>query len=145
MRAGAVLGAPGRSRTCDLSLRRRLLYPLSYWGRVCGDRAAYILSRGSGGPRRDSDGIWGHFGDPSQWGFIKRGHRPWNDRRVPRVSEVASRHRGRTPRSRRIAKRVLIGFSIFLMVLSLIFVVVYKKLEGNIDAVDFAPGPRPTP
>jgi hypothetical protein len=24
--------APGRSRTCDLSLRRRLLYPLSYWG-----------------------------------------------------------------------------------------------------------------
>ena len=26
------VGAPGRSRTCDLSLRRRLLYPLSYWG-----------------------------------------------------------------------------------------------------------------
>ena len=25
-------GAPGKSRTCDLSLRRRLLYPLSYWG-----------------------------------------------------------------------------------------------------------------
>jgi hypothetical protein len=24
--------APGRSRTYDLSLRRRLLYPLSYWG-----------------------------------------------------------------------------------------------------------------
>src|SRR3954451_3547318 len=25
-------GAPGQSRTGDLSLRRRLLYPLSYWG-----------------------------------------------------------------------------------------------------------------
>jgi hypothetical protein len=24
--------APGQSRTGDLSLRRRLLYPLSYWG-----------------------------------------------------------------------------------------------------------------
>ena len=33
---GAVAGcAPGRSRTCDLSLRRRLLYPLSYWGGTC--------------------------------------------------------------------------------------------------------------
>ncbi len=28
-----VKGAPGQSRTGDLSLRRRLLYPLSYWGR----------------------------------------------------------------------------------------------------------------
>ena len=28
----ATDGAPGRSRTYDLSLRRRLLYPLSYWG-----------------------------------------------------------------------------------------------------------------
>lgn len=26
------LGAPDRIRTCDLSLRRRTLYPLSYWG-----------------------------------------------------------------------------------------------------------------
>jgi hypothetical protein len=25
-------GTPGRNRTCDLPLRRRLLYPLSYWG-----------------------------------------------------------------------------------------------------------------
>lgn len=29
-------GAPGQSRTGDLSLRRRLLYPLSYWGGTCG-------------------------------------------------------------------------------------------------------------
>ena len=27
-----VFGAPGRIRTCDLPLRRRLLYPLSYEG-----------------------------------------------------------------------------------------------------------------
>lgn len=25
-------GTPGRNRTCDLPLRRRALYPLSYWG-----------------------------------------------------------------------------------------------------------------
>ena len=31
-RQSASVGAPGRSRTCDLSLRRRLLYPLRYWG-----------------------------------------------------------------------------------------------------------------
>ena len=27
-----VLGAPGRTRTCALQIRRLLLYPLSYWG-----------------------------------------------------------------------------------------------------------------
>lgn len=27
-------GTPGRNRTCDLSLRRRVLYPLSYWGMI---------------------------------------------------------------------------------------------------------------
>ena len=27
----AVRGAPGRIRTCDLPLRRRMLCPLSYW------------------------------------------------------------------------------------------------------------------
>src|SRR3954470_12738333 len=29
--AAAVRNAPGRNRTCDLALRRRALYPLSYW------------------------------------------------------------------------------------------------------------------
>src|SRR3954465_5744771 len=29
----AVRNAPGRNRTCDLALRRRALYPLSYWRR----------------------------------------------------------------------------------------------------------------
>lgn len=29
----AALHAPGRNRTCDLALRRRALYPLSYWRR----------------------------------------------------------------------------------------------------------------
>ncbi len=38
--------APGQSRTGDLSLRRRLLYPLSYWGedRGRGHGSAYILA-----------------------------------------------------------------------------------------------------
>ena len=34
-----IRGTPGRIRTCDLPLRRRVLYPLSYWGvnaRQCG-------------------------------------------------------------------------------------------------------------
>ena len=37
-------GAPGRSRTCDLSLRRRLLYPLSYWG-GCGETGGHPATR----------------------------------------------------------------------------------------------------
>ncbi len=37
--SSALVGAPGQSRTGDLSLRRRLLYPLSYWGH----RSAPIL------------------------------------------------------------------------------------------------------
>jgi hypothetical protein len=39
-RFGFSSDAPGRIRTCDLSLRRRTLYPLSY-GR--GERAVYPL------------------------------------------------------------------------------------------------------
>src|SRR5690606_16205837 len=33
-RRGAECGTPGRDRTCDPSLRRRMLYPLSYWGQM---------------------------------------------------------------------------------------------------------------
>src|SRR6476619_6526564 len=38
------LSAPGRSRTCDLSLRRRLLYPLSYWGGTTGIVGAQFVT-----------------------------------------------------------------------------------------------------
>ena len=31
---GMAAGTPGRNRTCDKPLRRRALYPLSYWGAV---------------------------------------------------------------------------------------------------------------
>jgi hypothetical protein len=41
------LGAPGRIRTCDLPLRRRALYPLSYEGRQ--DRVAGLGRDGGGG------------------------------------------------------------------------------------------------
>ena len=34
--------APGRSRTCDLPLRRRLLYPLSYRGGSAGEVAGKV-------------------------------------------------------------------------------------------------------
>lgn len=40
----AALGALGRNRTADLSLRRRLLYPLSYEGMVRQDSTSYGCS-----------------------------------------------------------------------------------------------------
>src|SRR5665647_3422951 len=62
-------GAPGRTRTCDLEIRRLLLYPLSYGGmsptvgagdaRSVGEQATYRVAvalfprgRASGSPRR---------------------------------------------------------------------------------------------
>ena len=38
-------GTPGRDRTCDLPLRRRVLYPLSYWGDPARRRARASISR----------------------------------------------------------------------------------------------------
>ena len=38
----AVRNAPGRNRTCDLALRRRALYPLSYGRRGTGSLAAAV-------------------------------------------------------------------------------------------------------
>ncbi|WP_183407780.1 LCP family protein [Nocardioides marmoriginsengisoli] len=49
----------------------------------------------------------------------------------------------RSPRSRIILKRVGIGFAVFLMALTLFAVYEYKKLQGNIDTVEFDPDPRP--
>jgi hypothetical protein len=46
--ARAMSGAPGRIRTCDLPLRRRLLYPLSYEGPAV---RPYLLSPRSRPPR----------------------------------------------------------------------------------------------
>ena len=61
------------------------------------------------------------------------------------VSEVAPRHRERTPTSRRVWKRIGIGFGVFLMVVSTVLVVAYKHLEGNIDGIKIGNiGPRPT-
>jgi LCP family protein required for cell wall assembly len=54
------------------------------------------------------------------------------------VSEVEARHRGRSPRARRILKRVGIGFAVFLMVISLAVVVIYKHLQGNINTLDIS-------
>ena len=51
------------------------------------------------------------------------------------MSEEEPRHKGRLPRRRRITKLVLIGLAIVLAVGSGIFVYVYKKLEGNINAI----------
>ncbi len=60
------------------------------------------------------------------------------------MSEVLPRHRVRTPRSRRILKRVGIGFVVFLMVVSGVGLYAYKHLEGNIDIIDQAGlGTRP--
>jgi LCP family protein required for cell wall assembly len=61
------------------------------------------------------------------------------------LSDAEPRHRGRTPRSRRLLKRIGIGVAVLLMLLSTAVVVIYKHLEGNIDTTDFLAGPRPTP
>ena len=46
----SISGTPGRNRTCDLSLRRRVLYPLSYWGLVFKEfRVSRLLIDGSHG------------------------------------------------------------------------------------------------
>ena len=60
------------------------------------------------------------------------------------MSDGAPRHRGRTPRSRRLLKRIGIGLAILLMVVSTVAVVAYKRLEGNIGTEQFLSGPRPT-
>jgi hypothetical protein len=44
---GEIAGDPGRARTCDLPLRRRLLYPLSY-GAAIGRWPVAILSASTG-------------------------------------------------------------------------------------------------
>jgi hypothetical protein len=60
------------------------------------------------------------------------------------VSEDAPRHRGRTPRSRRVLKRVGIGVVVFLMVVSGVGLWAYKHLEGNIDTIKLGDiGDRP--
>lgn len=51
------------------------------------------------------------------------------------VSEVEARHRGKTPRSRILVRRISIGFGILLMVVSLAAVLAYKHLEGNIGGI----------
>ena len=51
------------------------------------------------------------------------------------MSEEEPRHKGRLPRRRRVTNRVLIGLCIVLVVASTAFVIAYKKLEGNINAV----------
>ena len=54
------------------------------------------------------------------------------------MSEEEPRHKGRLPRRRRITKRVLIGLCVVLVVASTAFVIAYKKLEGNINAISIA-------
>jgi LCP family protein required for cell wall assembly len=61
------------------------------------------------------------------------------------LSDAEPRHRGRTPRSRRLLKRIGIGLLVFVMVLTGGAVIAYKHFEGNIATEDFLPGDRPTP
>jgi LCP family protein required for cell wall assembly len=61
------------------------------------------------------------------------------------LSDAEPRHRERTPRSRRLLKRIGIGVGVLLMIVSGAAVVAYKHLEGNIHTTEFLAGPRPTP
>lgn len=54
-------------------------------------------------------------------------------------------HRARPPRVRRVAKRVLIGVSVFAVVITLCLYLVIKHLEGNINAVDLSQQTGPAP
>jgi len=54
-------------------------------------------------------------------------------------------HRGRPPRSRRIAKRVLIGVSVFAVAITTSLYLVIKHLEGNIKSVDLSGQTGPAP
>ena len=98
-----LFGAPGQSRTGDLSLRRRLLYPLSYWGATCRRlyRARRIGAYLAMGP---ATGV----ATPrvlSRWGeeqASRSGLRHWTRRRPsqsPRASVPVSRRTPRPPRS----------------------------------------------
>ena len=51
------------------------------------------------------------------------------------LSEEEPRHKGQLPRRRRITNRVLIGLCVVLVIASTTFVIAYKKLEGNINAI----------
>jgi len=55
-------------------------------------------------------------------------------------------HRGRPPRVRRVAKRVLIGVAVFAVAITTTLYLVIKHLEGNIKSVDLSgqTGPAPT-
>ena len=51
------------------------------------------------------------------------------------MSEEEPRHKGHLPRRRKITNRVLIGLCVVLVIASTAFVIAYKKLEGNINAI----------
>src|SRR6187200_841045 len=71
------------------------------------------------------------LGDPRSHGH-NGGHQ---GRSRVALSEEEPRHKGSLPRRRRITNRILIALAIVLVVVSTAFVVAYKKLEGNINAV----------
>ena len=82
-------GAPGRTRTCDLEIRRLLLYPLSYGGRhragcrrQCRCAVSHRAARAPG-PRAGAGGR----------GTAAGGTRPRRGRRRP----TADRHTSRAP------------------------------------------------
>ena len=101
-------GAPGQSRTGDLSLRRRLLYPLSYWGgAVAPARSTAASGSGDGSgrpapvsPGRVAPGGWVHdFGSLYQsaswtatWGSVTEGR--GSRRRAPTPDVPEGRSRG---------------------------------------------------
>jgi LCP family protein required for cell wall assembly len=51
------------------------------------------------------------------------------------LSEEEPRHKDRVPRRRRVTTKVLIALAVVLLIVSTAFVIAYKKLEGNINAI----------
>jgi LCP family protein required for cell wall assembly len=62
------------------------------------------------------------------------------------VSDQAARHRASAAHRHAVARRILIGFAVLLVIVSSAVVIGYKHLEGNITTVDISKelGNRPT-
>ncbi|MCW2783499.1 MAG: LytR family transcriptional regulator [Marmoricola sp.] len=61
------------------------------------------------------------------------------------MSEVEARHRERSPRARRYAKRIGIGVGVFVMIVAIVAVAAYRYLDGNITGINIGDslGDRP--
>ncbi len=164
-RADSAVSAPGRSRTCDLSLRRRLLYPLSYWGgapREAGGRRPschaaartarriLVLPAGPGHHLIDRRNLARTSAHSSAAAATSYSSYPPHVKvtmpdaaQHPAQPELPSayqrgKRRGRTRRTHTVAKVLLATLLTLGMVSGLSVAFLYRHLNGNLNVVDVA-------